>query len=196
MSEQADTERHQREMAKYRSFLLVLARRRFPEHLRGRLDPSDVVQETLLQAYCDRGHLRGGSEQELLGWLCTILMNNLRDAIKGHGRARRDVGRELALDHTNASSSLGLGLRLASPDRSPHTHVARTQDLLRMAQALESLEPEQRLVIELYYFDGRTQADIAVELGCHAATVSRLLRRGLTHLSAELHREEAGHGQH
>ena len=61
----------------YRNYLHLLARTQIDLHLQGRLDPSDLVQETLLEAYRDFGQFRGGTEAELLAWLRRILVHNL-----------------------------------------------------------------------------------------------------------------------
>src|SRR5437868_2774970 len=85
-------------LERFRQYLLLLARSYLGERPRGKFDPSDVVQQTLLEAHQKRGQFRGGSEAELAGWLRGILACAVADAVRGLGRAKRDVGRERALE--------------------------------------------------------------------------------------------------
>ena len=54
--------------------------------MRGQLDPSDIVQQTLLKAHEKFDQFRGSTEHELRGWLRAILARNLVDAARGHHR--------------------------------------------------------------------------------------------------------------
>src|SRR4051794_15936530 len=81
---------------KYREILRRFARRRIDRRLRGRVDESDLVQETLLQAFLSREQVRGESEPERIGWLRKILMSKLAAAHRHFRRQRRDVRREVS----------------------------------------------------------------------------------------------------
>src|SRR5215475_8178161 len=83
---------------RFRSYLYLLARSHIGPRHRARLDPSDIVQQTLLQAHQKQAQFRGNSEAELLGWLRQILANNVADGVRGLARAKRDVKRERSLD--------------------------------------------------------------------------------------------------
>jgi hypothetical protein len=67
----------------YRDYLRLLARLGIDRRLRGKVDPSDLVQETCLEAHRDFGQFQGRTEAELLAWLRRILATN-----PGSGPAR------------------------------------------------------------------------------------------------------------
>src|SRR4051812_44447569 len=103
----------------FRAYLQALARARLDPRLQAKLDPSDLVQQTLLEAYKDRASFRGGTRDELCGWLRQILARTLANALRDFRRARRDVAREQALDGVLADSSARVEAWLAAETSSP-----------------------------------------------------------------------------
>src|SRR5207237_414921 len=82
----------------FRSYLYLLARSHIGSRHRTRLDHSDIVQQSLLDAYKKRSQFRGTTYAEKMAWLRQILANNLADAVRGLGRAKRDIARERPLE--------------------------------------------------------------------------------------------------
>src|SRR5262245_56759774 len=77
-----------------RQYLLLVAHEQLDPDLRDKLGPSDVVQETFLEAQRDFRRFQGQTEQELLAWLRRILLNNLADARRRYRRGgKRDIAR-------------------------------------------------------------------------------------------------------
>src|SRR5439155_16480408 len=76
----------------YRNYLALLARLQIGKRLQGKLDPSDLVQETFLEAHRDFAQFRGGSEAEFVNWLRQIMAMNLANLVRHYyGTQRRDV---------------------------------------------------------------------------------------------------------
>ena len=171
----------------YRSYLLLLARMQLDDRPRQRVDASDVVQQTLLEAHQKRGQFRG-NESDLAAWLRVALANNIRDALRKLHRKKRDVARERSLEAAVDESSRRLGQWLAVDVTSPSMRAIRNEDLLRMADALLRLPDAQRDAVVLHHLHGWTISEVAQRLNRTDAAVAGLLHRGLRKLK-ELMRE-------
>jgi RNA polymerase sigma-70 factor (ECF subfamily) len=175
-----------RSLADFREYLLLLARARLDPRLRGKLDASDVVQQTLLEAHRDLGQFAGQNEQQLAAWLRQILARNLANAIRDHGRGKRDVARERSLEAALDESSCRLESWLAADQSSPGQRAERNESIARLAQALASVPDDQREALVLRHLLGRSLADIATVLDRSPAAVAGLLHRGLKCLRGRL----------
>jgi RNA polymerase sigma-70 factor (ECF subfamily) len=150
-----------------------------------KIEPSDVVQQTLLEAYA----APPPADQtigDLSRWLHRLLANNIRDALRRARRKKRDVSRELSMDERIDVSSTKLAGCLRATAASPSNEAARTEDLLRLADAVESLPESQRDVIILHHFEGASLREIAKRVARSEGAVAGLLHRGLRKLRDEL----------
>ena len=179
-------EAHARTLERFREYLRLLARLQLDPRLRGKLDPSDVVQQTLLEAYEKREQFRGGSEGEWLAWLRQALAHNLADALRAFGQAKRDVGRERSLGAAVEASSCRLAAFLAAEQSSPSQRAERHERAVRLAEALAALPEDNREALVLHYCEDWPLADIATHLGRTPAAVAGLLKRGLKQLREHL----------
>ena len=166
----------------FRQYLMVLARVHMDRRLRDKLDPSDVVQQTLLDAHEKRHQYRGSTDAELAAWLRQILVHNLADATRALGRAKRDVALERSLQAAIEQSSSRLEMWLAASQSSPSQHAVKNEELLRMTEALAKLPEAQREAVTLHYLQSLSLADLATRLGRSEAAVAGLLHRGLKKL--------------
>src|SRR5437660_8973435 len=101
-------------LERFRDYLRLLARLQLDPRLQGKLDASDLVQQTLLKAHQARGQFRGRTFAEQAAWLRQILANTLANAVRDLARAKRDVGRERSLEDGLADSSARLEAWLAA----------------------------------------------------------------------------------
>jgi RNA polymerase sigma-70 factor (ECF subfamily) len=173
-------------LERFRDYLCLLARMRLDPRLRPKMDPSDVVQQTLLEAHQAIGQFRGHTVAEQAAWLRQILARNLANAVRDMGRAKRDVGRERSLDAALDESSSRLEAWLAAEGSSPSQKADRSEQVLRLAEALATLPAGQREVVVLRHCQGCSLAEIAGRIGRTPAAVAGLLHRGLKELRTRL----------
>jgi RNA polymerase sigma-70 factor (ECF subfamily) len=141
------------------------------------LDPSDVVQQTLMKAHEKRDQFRGGSEGERMAWLRTILAHHLADLARKY--ARRLQGQERSLEAALEESSLRLEKWLASDSTSVGGRAIRHEQLLCLAVALAGLPEDQRTALELKHLRDVPVSEIGRMMGKSPAAVASLLYRGL-----------------
>lgn len=170
----------------YRNYLRLLARQQLPARLQGKCDPSDLVQGTLLRAFAAREQFRGGNTAEEAAWLRQILARVIANEARAFGRQKRELDLEQSLEARLAQSSERLEAWLAGSDSSPSERVGREEELLRLADALERLPDDQRLVVERHHLQGEPVAALAECLQRSRPAVAGLLRRGLENLRVQL----------
>lgn len=170
----------------FRKYLTVLAELHLDRKLRGKLGPSDVVQQTMLRAYSAIGELRSRQPEVLVVWLRRILARTLADAVKHYERDRRDVGLERSLEADIDRSASGFAAWLAADQTSPSGRAERNEELLRMVGALAELPDQMREVVVLKHCQGWTLRRIAERMGKTVPAVASLLRRGLEEMRNRL----------
>lgn len=131
-----------------RNYLNLVARSQVESWLQAKVDASDLVQQTMMEAYRDFARFQGGSEGEWLAWLKQILSHNAGDFIRRYTGAGRHARREVPLAGPLDSSCFGAP-DPADPGASPSEEVLRRERELEIADALARLSPDHREVIML-----------------------------------------------
>lgn len=165
---------------RYRAYLHLLARLQIPARLRIKFDSSDVVQQTMLEAFQLADRFANMDEPARAAFLRRMLANNLVDLVRRYTTEGRDIERE------EASAAL-IGGWLAAEQSSPSHKAVREEELLSLAQALEQLPDDQRLAVEMKHLEGASVAEIAAVLERTESAVGGLLRRGLARLRELMH---------
>jgi RNA polymerase sigma-70 factor (ECF subfamily) len=172
----------ERPLEGYRDYLRLLTRVQLSLRLQAKVDASDIVQQTLLEAHRCRDQFRGQSEAERLAWLRAILANVLAATARRFSAESRDLGRERSLEAEVDLSSSRLECLLAADQTSPSERAVRGEDLLRLAHAMTCLLPDQRQVVEMHHLKGLPLAEVAALMGRSRPAVAGLLFRGLNKL--------------
>ncbi|HZT80318.1 MAG TPA: sigma-70 family RNA polymerase sigma factor [Gemmataceae bacterium] len=179
--------------ARYRHYLRLLAEAQLGRRLRAKCDPSDLVQQTLLEAHRDFGAFQGAHERDLLAWLRRILAHNLFNQARHFAARQRDAAREISLEHVRAGldrSSAALGRGLADDGPRPSEVAARREAEVRTADALARLPADYQQVLLLRVFEGLPAEKVARQMGRSAGAVRMLQLRALTALREELTKDE------
>jgi len=143
-----------RPLESYRAYLRALAGAQFPPRLRGSLDPSDVVQKTLLKAHEKRAQFVGTTNGEMAAWLRRILTNVLTDELRRAAVVARDAALERSIGPALEQSSARLEAWLAADGASPSEQAVRHEELLRLTESLARLPEDQRAAVELQQLQG------------------------------------------
>jgi RNA polymerase sigma-70 factor, ECF subfamily len=174
----------------FRKYLTLLAELHLDRRLRGKLDPSDVVQQAMLRAYSAWGGLRDRQPEVLVAWLRRILANVLADAVRHYERDKRDVALERSIEADLDRSASGFAAWLAADQTSPSGRAERNEELLLLAEALARIPDRMREVVVLKHCQGWTLERIAKHTERSVPGVASLLRRGLAELRRELDRKK------
>jgi len=167
----------------HRSYLRLLARLEVGRRLQAKVDASDLVQETFLQAHRAFPGFRGTTEAELLQWLRRILASRLTKTVRRYcGTQRRDLELERQLDQ----SSQALRGMMAISQTSPSQRVVRHEQAVLLANAVERLCDDYREVIVLRNLRGLRFKEIAQEMGRSVESVHKIWARALVKLREEL----------
>jgi RNA polymerase sigma-70 factor, ECF subfamily len=178
------------DLEQHRDYLRILARLQLSPALRGKLDPSDIVQLTLLKACKAAGQFRGRTAAELAAWLRQILARTLANAVRDQGRGRRDVALERSLERSVEESSARLDAWLVAEQSSPSQRAERHEQSILLVQALARLPEAQREALLLKHCQGCSLAEIGKHLDRSPTAVAGLLQRGLRQLRQYLRAQE------
>jgi RNA polymerase sigma-70 factor (ECF subfamily) len=168
-----------------RGYLLTIAQRELDPALQAKGGASDLVQNTLLDAFQDFGQFQGGTEDDLLQWLRRLLLNNLTDFTRRYRATdKRQVAREVPLEPGDASSA-GLG-ELAGEGATPSGAALAREQVEAVQEALGRLPEDYRRVIVLRYQEGLPFEEIGGRLGLTANAARKLLLRAVQRVRQEL----------
>lgn len=129
-----------------RNYIGILARTKVEGWMRSKFDGSDLVQQTLLEAYTAFEQFEGATEAEWLAWLRQILSHNTRDVIRHYRTGKR------AADQEHSPVVNGDASRVFEPTAdlpSPSRLLMRREEDLVLSDAISQLPPDYQEVIQL-----------------------------------------------
>lgn len=167
----------------YRNYLRLLARVEIGRRLQGKLDASDLVQETFLAAHRNFDQFQGTVEPQFVRWLRQILANRAANLVRHYfGTQGRDVRleQELAADLDNSARLMDL--ELAGSLTSPSQQAVRREQSVLLADALARLPDHYRDVLILRHLEGLTFPEVATRMGRTQDSVEKVWLRALASL--------------
>jgi RNA polymerase sigma-70 factor (ECF subfamily) len=173
-----------------RSYLGFVARSRVETWLRRKVDASDLIQETMLEAHRDFDRFEGRTEQEWLAWLKKILAHNAADFVRHYqGTEKREAGREIPFRDPDDSLSPGAP-EPAAPCGTPSQEFMQIDAELRMTAALAELPPDYQEVIYLRNLQRLPFNEVADRMSRTRPAVQMLWMRAIKKLQEVLGEEE------
>jgi len=173
--------------ARCRSYVGLVARAQIEGRLRAKVDASDLVQQTLLEAHRGLKNFRGGTEEEWLAWLRKILAHNTTDFVrKFHGTEKRQIGREVPIRISTPDASGSFQRDPADPGQTPSQLVLQHERELEVAEAVERLPEDYREVVMLRNLQRLSFNEVAERMGRSRPAVQMLWLRALRQLESIL----------
>ncbi len=173
-----------------RSYLGFVARSQVETWLRRKVDASDLVQETMLEACRDFQRFEGHTEKEWLAWLQRILAHNAADFVRHYrGTAKRAAGREVPF-HDPADSRSPGAPEPAAPQATPSQEFFQLDTELRVTAALAELPPDYQEVIVLRNLQRLPFNEVAQRMSRSRPAVQMLWMRAIRKLQEALEQED------
>jgi len=170
-----------------RSYLDVVAQGQVQTWLRAKVDASDLVQQTMLEAHRDFDRFQGRTTGEWFTWLRRILNHNAADFVRHYaGAEKRAIRREVALRPHSESSERRGPPEPQAPGNSPSQQLARADLQLQVAAALQRLSADHQEVIMLRNLERLPFDEVARRMGRSRPATQMLWMRALKKLQAEL----------
>jgi RNA polymerase sigma-70 factor (ECF subfamily) len=171
--------------ARHRDRLRRMVELRLDARLQPRVDPSDVIQDAFLEVAGRLDDYLRDPKLPLFLWLRLVVGEQLINLHRRHlGTRMRDPRREVSLfqDALPQASSAALAARLLGKFTSPSQAAVRAERLLRLQEAINSLEAIDREVLALRHFEQLSRAEAAQALGVSEEAAAKRYIRALKRL--------------
>src|SRR5262245_29985380 len=174
-------------LSMHRAYLHQLVELRLDPRLRARVDPSDVVQETQLEAVRRLPEYLSNPALPFRLWLRRLAQDRLGMLWRFHFKAaRRSVAREVVCPE---DSSVRLIEQLATTGLTPSQQLSREEQARRVRDAVAALSEADREILLLRNFEGLSFEEVSCLLGIEGATARRRHGRALIRLTRLLVQE-------
>lgn len=179
----------------HRGRLLRMIRMRLHPRVRGRVDASDVYQDSMIIALERLQDYLADQKMPFFLWLRWITGERLTHLHRQHlGAQRRDARREIRLGPGPVASSATLAQQLMGQRTSPSRAAIRVEFQARVEEALNRMDPLDREILSLRHFEQLTNAEVARETGLEESAASKRYVRGLRKLKELLDSLPGGKG--
>lgn len=175
--------------ARCRNYVGLIARAQVESWMQAKVDASDLVQQTLLEAHRGFAKFEGQTEAEWLAWLKQILAHNTQDFIRHYRTDKRHAGREVPL--RSPADDSGSFFRDPPDDGdSPSQFLVQQEREIELADAITRLSPDHQEVILLRNLQRLPFDQVAERMGRSRPAVQMLWMRAVQKLE-ELLRESS-----
>jgi RNA polymerase sigma-70 factor (ECF subfamily) len=180
-----DTRAFDELFAQHRPALLSVVDRRLGKSLRGRIDPSDVVQEAQLEVIERMADYVARRPMPFRTWLLRTAVERLWKLRRHAAAARRDIGREQPLPNSD-SSSRGHDSPVVAAGSTPSQQAVACELASRLHSVLERLPEPDRTILGMRAFEGLSYEEAGSQLEIDPAAARKRYGRALLRLRALL----------
>lgn len=176
-----------------RNYALILARTQLESWVQAKVDPSDLVQQSMLEAYRGFDKFQGRTEAEWLAWLRRIVTHNATDFARHYGGTdKRRTSREVSIDRGGSDSRVNHAPEPAQNCLSPSEALILHERELLVSEALARLPADHREVIMLRNLQCLSFEEVAQRMDRSRPAVQMLWMRAIKGLQGALKETEAG----
>ena len=176
-------------IGRHRARLRRMVELRLDRRLQSRIDASDVIQEAYVEVVRRLGEYLSEPSYPLFLWLRLIVGERLLKLHRHHlGTKMRDAELEVSIYRgaLPAASSAALAAQLLGKHTSPTQAAMRAERMMRLQEALNTLDPMDREVLSLRHFEEMSLAETALSLGIEQSAAAKRYIRALKRLKAVL----------
>ena len=171
----------------WRGRLRQLIQFRLDPRIVARVDASDLLQDTFLEATRRYPEYQADPAVPLFIWLRAMALQRVSKARRDHAqRERRDVNREVAIPARAGETSIAIVNCLLDRQPSPASEAQRNERRRQILEAVESMDPIDREVLALRHFELLDNLETAEALGINPAAASKRHVRALARLKKVL----------
>jgi len=164
-------------LQKYRGYLWGLADKLLDDRAAGRIDASDLVQQTCLSVHRQITEFDGHDPAQFAAWLRQIHERNIRNAARNQLHAgKRAIDREQRIGDA----------AYAARQTSASQHAVRSEESARLAQAIAQLPQDEQEALRRRYLDGETMVEIATAMGLTKDALIWLMKQAMASLREKL----------
>ena len=182
LARQGDAEALGSLLVGYRRYVELMAHIQRDRSVQPKIAPSDIAQETFVQALRSFDQFRGSTEAELLQWLRSIAASKMAMASRHFHTQKHDVRLEGRLGDEMDRWSDRVATWLTPEGSSPSQQASRREQAVVLANALAELGADYREVILLRHFDELQFSDIAARMGRSINSVKNTWARAIRKL--------------
>lgn len=164
-----------------RNYVRLIARSQVETWMNAKVDASDLVQQTLLEAYQGLANFDGDSEAEWYAWIKQILSHNTQDFIRQFRTAKRDANKEVRLQPQRGTDSVPQ-IDLSAQLQTPSQLMIQDEREFELANAIAKLTDDYQEVIQLRNLQRLPFDEVAERMNRSRGAVQMLWARALKQL--------------
>lgn len=177
--------------AQCRNYVNLMARSQVESWMRTKVDASDLVQQTMLEAHRGFVEFRGETEAEWLAWLRQILSHNTHDFIRAYKKTdKRNIQKEVRLQGKRSDGE-SFHFEPTGSEPTPSKVLSQKEREIELANAIAQLSEDHQEVILLRNLQRLPFDEIAERMGRTRPAVQMLWTRAIRKLQQVLQSEQS-----